>query len=86
MPASPDTVKLLQQKIDAHRENGVTIEVDHSGVYDGEPETTLAIAFSDEYNAFDVGRELQEIIGLCDSGAGCGFRDLQLCSHWPGLK
>ena len=86
MPATPEQVQKLQKKIDEHRKTGVTIDVSEGPEYDGEVETIVSIAFSDDYDAFEVGEELEEITGPCDTGAGFGYRDLQLCAHWPGLK
>ena len=80
-----EMVKELQSAIDAHRSNGVHIEVS-VGVYDDERETGVSIKFSDQYDAMEVGNDLRSIIGECDSGAGFGYRDLQLCSFWPNLK
>mgnify|MGYP000966959495 CR=1 FL=1 len=80
------TVKALQDVIDKFRSQGVHIDVSHVGNYDGHPETQIHIKFSAKYDAIEVGNDLRQITGPCDSGAGFGFRVLQLCSYWKGLK
>jgi hypothetical protein len=84
-------IEKLQKKIDDYRKDGVIIEVSHSladpkAAFEDFDETTISIKFSDDYDAFDVGYNLQTITGRCDSGAGFGYRDLQLGLLWEGLK
>ena len=82
--------KSIQECVDKHRKRGVTINVDHYTAEteeDGISETTISVAFKEGYDAMEVADEIRELLTEeCDSGAGCGFRDLQLCRLLPDLK
>jgi hypothetical protein len=88
--------KMIQSQINDYRKQGVIIEVhqslpdedatpDDGYAYTGE--TTISVAFADGYDAFDVADDIRSsLVEECDSGAGFGFRDLQLCRLLPNLK
>ena len=84
--------KAVQAVIDHARNTGATINVHHDdpkapGMDIGYVETTICVAFSDEYDAMEVAGEIEFALDeSCDTGAGFGFRDLQLCRLLPSLR
>lgn len=84
-PISKEHVEEIQKMINDFRSNGVTINVTKRK-YDESFETIISIAFSTEYCALSISESIRSaLVNPCDSGAGLGFRDLQLCCEYPGL-
>ena len=85
----------VQNAIDKLRQEGVEIKVHHCQpepdatpddgyAYTGE--TLISVAFSYDYDAFDAAHAITEhLTEGYDSGAGCGYRDLQLCRLLPNI-
>ena len=85
------TTQKLQKIIDETRTQygqGAVMVSHYEAEEGGFDETTISLSFDkigfDE--CFELGYKISDIVGGCDSGAGFGYRDLQLCKLFPELK
>ena len=83
----------VQGVINKYRSLGVEIKVSHQYFDDYDmrrgdlDETTISIAFNNEFDAWEIADEIQEELTISpDTGSGFGYRDLQLNRLMTGLN